>query len=182
MKRIVLAILFIVGSCPAAPAHDYSSVVSYLKAVTPNLINFIQNHTSYIYDGWQYPDILIETEEEICSVIYEDKRTECDIAGYYNDIDNSIHIVDGPTDHMVEDRFFEVVLVHELVHFLQYHNGTYETIACKQALEEDAFFVQTMFVETQNINPENAPDPLFSLLVSRCLDQRPFMYADPEIR
>ena len=94
-----------------------------------------------------------------------------DIAGYYNEINNTIYIRNTPTQHMVEDRFFEVVLVHELVHFLQYHDGTYDIVPCRKKLEEHAFEVQDKFVKAHGIDPQQAPDPLFSLLVSQCRDQ-----------
>ena len=44
---------------------------------------------------------------------------------------------------MTDDRFFEVVLVHELVHFLQNFNGTYDEVECQQNLESDAYEVQS---------------------------------------
>ena len=38
---------------------------------------------------------------------------------------------------MVEENFYEVVLIHELVHYLQYHSGYYDVVECKQQLESD---------------------------------------------
>ena len=167
MKRWSIFLLIFLGFCQH-PVHADQDKVSYLKAITPNLISFIEDNTLYTYGGWEYPEIIIATMQEICKSVYDPPREECDIAGYYNDETNTIYIRDTPTKHMVEDRFDEVVLVHELVHFLQYHDGTYDIVPCRKALEVHAFEVQDKFVKAHGIDPQQAPDPLFSLLVSQC--------------
>ena len=63
--------------------------------------------------------------------------------------------------------------LHELVHFMQKINGVYETIECQSALESLAFEVQDLFVTEYDIDPEQKPDPLFSLLVSQCNKNMP---------
>jgi len=142
--------------------------VSHLQALVPGMVEFIEEHTDHVYGGWDYPDIIINEQKEICAGVYLDPRPQCDVAGYYNDDTNTVYIRDTPTQHMVEDRFFEVVLVHELVHFLQYHDGTYLEVTCRRQLEKDAFMIQEKFVKLENIDPKQAPDPLFALLVSSC--------------
>ena len=169
-------LILIVTSCHPVAAKDNKELIQYLYSVTPNLIDFIQEHTDYVYGGWAYPDIIINTQKEICAGVYTEPRPECDVAGYYNDDTNTVYIRDSPTQYMVEDRFFEVVLVHELVHFLQYHDGTYEEVTCRQQLEKDAFMIQEKFVKLENIDPQQAPDPLFSLLVSSCPRDTPLMF------
>ena len=77
---------------------------------------------------------------------------------------------------MVADRFQEVVLIHELVHFMQYFNGVYEQVACQQELEQDAFNVQDIYVKENNIDPRNAPDPLFAMIVSNCPTTPPMLF------
>ena len=69
---------------------------------------------------------------------------------------------------MVEDHFREVVLLHELVHFVQYHDGEYERAECKQALEIDAFELQDQWIDEQGIDPEQKNDPLFVVFVTMC--------------
>jgi hypothetical protein len=177
ISKLVLAITLAVGGAYPTPvvAEDNWGLTRYLQTVTPNLVNFIEDNSNYIYGGWAYPEIIIDTPKEICAVVYEKPRPECDIAGYYNDDDNTIHIRNSPTKHMTDNRFFEVVLVHELVHFLQYHDGTYEEVTCRQELEKDAFMIQDKFVKQQGIDLQQAPDPLFSLLMSSCPRDMPFM-------
>ena len=182
MKKLVykvilpIVIFFLVAISPVIIAIAHANEkINYLETLVPNMINFIEDHTDYVYGGWDYPDIIINTQKEICAGVYAEPRPDCDVAGYYNDDTNTIYIRDSPTQHMVEDRFSEVVLVHELVHFLQYHDGTYEEVKCRQNLEKDAFMIQEKFVSLQNIDPKQAPDPLFALIVSSCPREMPFL-------
>ena len=77
---------------------------------------------------------------------------------------------------MTDDRFMEVVLVHELVHFLQYHDGTYEKVDCRQNLEMPAYEVQDAYIELHGIDDEQKADPLFALISSMCPNQHPLMF------
>ena len=77
---------------------------------------------------------------------------------------------------MVEDRFQEVILVHELVHYLQYMDGTHEIVECRQNLETHAYDLQEKFVETEGIDPKQKPDPLFALFTAMCPNQAPLMF------
>ena len=106
-----------------------SDRVAYLEAIMPNMINYITEVTDYEYNGYPYPDIVIQNAKDVCEGAYMKEVEDvelCDIAGYYNDDTNTIYIRDEPTRYMTDDRFQEVILLHELVHFLQKFNGTYE--------------------------------------------------------
>ena len=134
-------------------------------------INFIVDNTELEYNGEPVPSIHFATHEEMCAVLYTDPPSDCNIAGYYNDDLNQIWIATSPTKHMVAEGFQDVVLVHELVHFLQKINGVYETIECRKALERDAFAIQEQFVDEAGLPERQKPDPLFSLIVSACHPQ-----------
>ena len=125
-----------------------SDRISYLRAIMPNMVDYITEVTEYENNGYPLPDIKIVPPQEVCDGAYEQKIEnveECDIAGYYNDINNTIYIRDKPSRYMTDDRFQEVVLVHELVHFLQNFSGTYQEVECKQQLEVDAYEVQGLY-------------------------------------
>ena len=51
--------------------------VNQLQALVPNMIDFIQEHTDYVYGGWDYPNIIINTQKEICAGVYLDPRPQC---------------------------------------------------------------------------------------------------------
>ena len=150
--------------------------VNDLQALVPGMIDFIESRGVNSYNGAPYPKILIRNEKEICTGAYGKPMDVCDIAGYYNDDTNEIYIRDKHTQYMSEDRFYEVVLVHELVHFLQYFDGTWQEVNCKQELEAHAYEVQDAFVDLYGIDPVQKTDPLFALLSSMCPRNNPMMF------
>ncbi len=149
-----------------------------LESKIHDMIEFIESYTELEYDGSELPSIHIVSEKQVCQNVYVPPRDVCDVAGYYDHANNNIFITDKPTKFMVDDRYHEVVLVHELVHFLQYTNGIYETIECKQALERDGFMIQDRYVEENNIDPQNAPDALFALVASMCPSMNPMLFGE----
>ena len=169
MKYVLVLFLFFMNS---------SSCRQSLESEVYNMIGFIENHTELEYDGSELPSIHIVLEKQVCNDVYVPPRDVCNIAGYYDHDTNSIFITNNPIEYMVADSYHEVVLVHELVHFLQYINGIYETIECKQALEQDAFMIQEKYVEENNIDPQNAPDPLFAMISSMCPNMNPMLFGE----
>ena len=156
-----------------------SDRISYLRAIMPNMVDYITEVTDYENNGYPLPDIQIVSPQEVCDGAYERKIenvNECDIAGYYNDITNTIYIRNEPSRYMTDDRFQEVVLVHELVHFLQNFNGTYDEVECQQNLESDAYEVQSSYVDLMGIDPKQKPDPLFAAISSLCPNKWPLFY------
>lgn len=161
MRLFLLALLF-----PTLVLAD--ARVNELKALVPGMIDFITSRGVNSYNGDTYPKIYIVNEQQVCSGAYGKPIDTCDIAGYYNDDTNAIYIRDEPTQHMSSDRFQEVVLVHELVHFLQYYDGTWQKVQCKQELEMHAYEVQDAYVDLYGIDPKQKIDPLFGMLSSMC--------------
>ena len=148
---------------------------NYLTAIMPNMVDFITDYTGLPNAGYPLPKIFIQDEKTICRGAYFEPRDSCDIAGYYDDENNSIHIRDTPTMYMTEDRFQEVVLVHELVHFLQYFNGIYKEVECRQNLEELAYDVQDYYIDLMGIDPQQKVDGLFGIISSLCPGKSLFM-------
>ena len=151
---------------------------NYLKAIMPNMVDYITEVTDLEYKGYPLPNILVEEEKLICEGAYFEPRETCDIAGYYDDEKNSIHIRDTPTLYMSDDRFQEVVLIHELVHFLQYFNGRYEEVECRQNLEELAYDVQDKYIDLHGIDPIQKVDGLFAIISSLCPHKHPILFGE----
>jgi len=151
---------------------------NYLTAIMPNMIDFITEVTDLQNNGYPLPKIIIENEKLICAGAYLEPRDTCEIAGYYDDEKNNIHIRDTPTMYMVEDRFQEVVLVHELVHFLQYYEGVYEQVECRQNLEELAYEVQEKYIDLMGIDPQQKVDGLFAIISSLCPHKHPILFGE----
>tara|TARA_Y100001937_G_scaffold77097_1_gene104598 strand:+ start:962 stop:1483 length:522 start_codon:yes stop_codon:yes gene_type:complete len=173
MRLILFLILF--------PSLVYANDrVNYLTAIMPNMITYITDITDLEYKGYPLPTIIIEDEQSICTGAYERIEVECDIAGYYNDDTNVIYIRDTPTRYMSEDRFQEVILVHELVHFLQKFMGRYQEVECQQQLEELAYIVQDTYIDLHGIDEKNKIDPLFAIISSICPNKYPLFFHEEQ--
>ena len=178
MIRLLLILQIIFTSSAIANER-----VNYLTAIMPNMLAFISDVTEYENKGYPLPEIVIVNAKDVCEGAYMremDDVEDCDIAGYYNDDTNTIFIRDTPTRYMSEDRYQEVVLVHELVHFLQKFSGTYETIECKQALETDAYNVQSLYIDLMGIDEKNKPDPLFAIISAMCPSQQNMLFFEEQ--
>ena len=153
-------------------AFAYLGQSIFFEGVTPveQMVEWIVDNSRYQYHGDAYPRVEIHSRLEICTATYPDSEPHenCNIAGYYDHDANLIVIVDQPTEHMVKDHFTEVVLLHELVHFVQYYDGEYERAECKAALERDAFKLQDLWIDQQRIDPEQKNDALFVVFATMC--------------
>ena len=162
-RSLSIIVLSLLAFChPVNADHKGHSVQS--------MVQWIVDNSRFEYHGDPYPKVTTETALTVCSEIYPDSEphADCNIAGYYDHEANHIVISDSVTEYMVEDHFREVVLLHELVHFVQYYDGEYERAECKQALEIDAFDLQDQWIDEQGIDPEQKNDPLFVVFVTMC--------------
>ena len=182
MYKLILPIVifFLVAISPLIIAIAHANErVAYLNAIMPNMIGFITDVSDYEYKGYPYPKIVIDNAKDVCEGAYMREVEDvdlCDIAGYYNDDTNTIHIRDTPTRYMTDDRFQEVILLHELVHFLQKFSGTYEEVECKQNLEKDAYTIQSLYIDLMGIDEQQKPDPLFAIISALCPSQHPLLF------
>ena len=162
-KTFFITLVLALGFChPVNASHGNHTVES--------MVQWIVDNSRFEYHGDPYPQVMRKDPIEVCETIYPDveRHDDCNIAGYYDHDLNIIVISNKVTQHMVEDHFREVVLVHELVHFVQYYDGEYERADCKQALEIDAFELQDKWIDQQGIDPEQKNDPLFVVFVTMC--------------
>lgn len=165
MTKLLLTIvsLFFINTAAYATSNE----------VMLDMIKFIEQNSKYEYNGEKLPYIQIRSSTELCKSIYapevyEKIKEECSILGYYNHHTNAIFISDAPGKYMVKEKFIETVLLHELVHFLQFINGEYDRVKCQNALEVDAYVIQIKYVEYMNYPEEQKPDPLFAMIAASC--------------
>ena len=144
-----------------------------------DMIEFIEKNSKYEYNNEKLPYVQIRTIDELCQAVYppdvyESIKDDCAIAGYYDHNLNAIFIADESGPYMVDEGFIETVLLHELVHYLQYLNGEDEKVKCMRELEIDAFLLQDDYVLHKGYPEEQRPDPLFAAIVSTCPSNDPF--------
>ena len=161
MLRWLVAVMLLAPTMVYSAHSDHS---------IQSMIQWIESNSKYQYNNQTLPQIQRLTATEICTATFPDlePHADCNVAGYYDHEQNLIVVSDTVTEYMVEDHFYEVVLLHELVHYLQYYNGEYERAECKQALEIDAFDLQDKWIAEQGIDPEQKNDPLFVIFVTMC--------------
>lgn len=155
----------------AALLLSSTSVLATSSEVMLDMIEYIEQHSSYSYAGERLPFVEIREPSEIyIGLMGEPMPEDATVfpAGYFDHNMNTIYISSKPGPYMVEEGFIEVVLFHELVHFLQYENGIYETIECKNALERDAYKLQIKYIDYMDYPEEQKPDPFFAAIVSMC--------------
>jgi len=169
MKNMFAAVVAILLSVTAAKATT--------EEVMRDMISYIVDNSDLEYNGEKLPFLEIRTISELCQKyapgMYEEQPENCNIAGIYDDQVDVIYISDEPAPYMSHPDFFETVLFHELVHYLQDINGVYETVECLQNLEKLAYELQTDYINDMGLNEDNKPDPLFSMFVSMCPSEFP---------
>ena len=158
----ILRYLLVILAFMATPLHATSSEMML------DMITWIEKNSKYKYNGEKLPWIEIRTQEEICQVLFEEPPENCIAIGYYDHNMNTIFLSPEPIGNMVQEKFIEVVIFHELVHFLQYANGEDENVMCQNALERDAYILQDKYVEEMGWPEEQRPNMLFAYLVSSC--------------
>lgn len=168
MKKLLAAAASILISVSAANATS--------EEIMLDMIDFIEENSKYEYNGERLPFIQIRTIDELCRGVYppdvyEEIKDDCSVVGYYDNNMNTIYIGDESGEYMVDEKFIEVVLFHELVHFLQYMNGEDEKVVCRRALERDAYLLQDKYVQEMGWPEKQRPNMLFAMIVSTCHDE-----------
>lgn len=141
------------------------------REIVLDMINYIEQNSTYEYGGQRLPFIEIREPEVIYEGLMGEPMPEDSSifpAGYFDHSMNTIYISSEPGPYMVDEGFIEVVLLHELVHYMQLVNGAYETAECKNALERDAYKLQAKYVDDMGLPEEQKPDPFFAAIVSMC--------------
>ncbi len=72
------------------------------------------------------------------------------VQAVYNNDENSIFV----SEHVdLASHYGRAVLLHELVHYVQYAMGEDRAVACQNALEEDAYELQRLYMEERGLDP-----------------------------
>lgn len=162
MKQFISAIAaMFVATAAMATSND----------VMLEMIQYIESNSNYNYEGQKLPFVEIREPEEIYEGLMGEKMPEDPSvfpAGYFDHNMNTIYISSQSGPYMTNEGFIEIVLFHELVHYLQWINGTYETVECKNALEKDAYMLQSQYIDYMGYPEEQKPDAFFAMIVSMC--------------
>ncbi len=119
------------------------------KELASKLLSWINNNTSFNHDINTIPDIKFASAGELVLIAFGDcyqmnKDIDLDIYGLYNFHEETIYLCDSVD---LNDNEGKAILLHELVHYLQYHAELNHDTACINELECLAYTLEAKFLE-----------------------------------
>lgn len=117
------------------------------------LLGWINNHSSFSYDLDNIPDIKKVSSKEIAEVAFGGELPKAvnpdtlQIFGLYNFNDGAVYLLDSIDLDSDEGKG---ILLHELVHYLQYQTGVNEDAKCKNELESLAYVLEAKFLDSHH--------------------------------
>lgn len=115
------------------------------------LLGWINSHSSFSYDIDNIPDIKKVSPKQIAEVAFGGELPKAvnpdnlQIFGLYNFNDGAIYLLDSIDLDTDEGKG---ILLHELVHYLQYQTGIDQDVKCKNELESLAYVLEAKFLES----------------------------------
>jgi hypothetical protein len=123
------------------------------EELTAGLLGWINSHSSFTYDIDKIPDIKKSSAKEIAEVAFGGELPKAvnpeslQIFGLYNFNDGAVYLLDSIDLDTNEGKG---ILLHELVHYLQYQTGMDEDAKCKNELESLAYVLEAKFLESHD--------------------------------
>jgi len=140
-----------------------------MKELTIALLMWISSHTPMTYDGSHFPNVVTVPHERLVRILYKGDLPQgldpeiVSVAGLYNFRDGNIYLLEDEDLTTIEGQ---AVLIHELVHYLQYYDGIDKQVECMRELESAAYATQAEFLTQHD---QEAPfNDMHVLLVSAC--------------
>jgi hypothetical protein len=119
--------------------------------LTAGLLDWINSHSSFTYDTDNTPDIKKVSSSEIAEVAFGGELPKninpdtLQIFGLYNFNDGAVYLLDSIDLDTDEGKG---ILLHELVHYLQYQTGIDKDVQCKNELESLAYVLEAKFLDS----------------------------------
>lgn len=117
------------------------------------LLGWINSHSSFTYDIDNIPDIKKVSSKEIAEVAFGSELPKAinpdtlQIFGLYNFNDGAVYLLDSID---LETDAGKGILLHELVHYLQYQTGIDKDAECKNELESLAYVLEAKFLDSHD--------------------------------
>ncbi len=136
---------------------------STMKHVLIGLLLWIsQNSAFHTLPQAPIPELQVLPQTALTRLLYEEsllarltpkelRNLESDVAALYDNRNNTIYVAANIDVHSAHGNS---VLVHELVHFLQFAQGKNEEADCISALEDDAYRIQAKYMKAHGLVPE----------------------------
>jgi hypothetical protein len=131
---------------------DFDSYKTQDELVS-GLLGWINSHSSFEYDIDKIPDIKKVSARQIAEVAFGGKLPKAvnpenlQIFGLYNFNEGAVYLLDSIDLDTDEGKG---ILLHELVHYLQYQTGLDDNVNCKNELESLAYVLEAKFLEAHD--------------------------------
>jgi hypothetical protein len=129
---------------------DFNSYDTQEELVS-GLLGWINNHSSFKYDIDNIPEVKKVSSREIAKVAFGGTLPKAvnpdnlQIFGLYNFNEGTVYLLDSIDLDTDEGKG---ILLHELVHYLQYQTGLDDNVKCKNELESLAYVLEAKFLES----------------------------------
>jgi hypothetical protein len=131
---------------------DFDSYKTQDELVS-GLLGWINNHSSFEYDIEKIPEVKKVSSRKIAMVAFGGELPKAvnpdnlKIFGLYNFNEGAVYLLDSIDLDTDEGKG---ILLHELVHYLQYQTGMDDNVKCKNELESLAYVLEAKFLESHD--------------------------------
>ncbi len=143
-----------VTSTQATAGFDFDIDAYHTKEeLAAGLLGWINNHSSFSYDINNIPDIKKVSAKKIAEVAFGGELPKAvnpeslKIFGLYNFNEKAVYLLDSID---LDSKEGKGILLHELVHYLQYQTGVDKDTQCKNELESLAYVLEAKFLESNH--------------------------------
>jgi len=129
-------------------------------------------------------EIVPEDFVDVCNArdlwFLDDLEKENVPLGLYNHEEKTIYI---NSEFLKNEAHDKSVILHELVHHMQFHNGIYDKVPCFGRLEKEAYALQDKWLQEKynvGVHETIGVNDLFLMIISNCRGNPYHMSPDPE--
>ena len=125
-----------------------------IENLMDNLVEWINQHTSFEHQVETLPKLIIADPNIIAEVAFGGKlpgnidASSLNIMGLYNFNEKAIYLLDELDLNSEEGKG---ILLHELVHYLQYEEDIDKNVECKNELEALAYMIEAKYLSDHQI-------------------------------
>lgn len=133
-----------------------------MEALVIGLIIWINQHSHFDYDlNHGTPAIRQAEQTALAALILDDEtvlKKDQHTASFQDFVDQLVAVYDHRQKTIlisskidIQSPYARSVIVHELVHFIQYQQGVNRKVDCLNALERDAYDIQARYMDAHHI-------------------------------
>jgi uncharacterized protein DUF6647 len=136
-------------------SHNSLAATEKENKLSYELLNWISQHSSFNYSATQIPKIKTVSTRKIAEVAFGGVLPKAvnpeslKIYGLYNFNEKTIYILETIDLNTEKGK---AILLHELVHYIQYQTGMDKTVNCINELEPEAYDIEETYLNHHGIN------------------------------